>query len=88
MGNDQAGATRSVSWQDPDRDPRESNSDPLLDHLARATLLLALEVELKAFVRARNSHSGRGGTGMSFAAGRFAEQGWKTFTLRKEWPGS
>lgn len=66
MGNDQAGATRSVSGQDSHRDPGES-IDPLLDHLARASVLLALEAELKAFVRMRNSDSDRGRPRMSLA---------------------
>ena len=55
MGNDQAGPPRRVPGQDADHDLCETRSDFLLDHLARATLLIALDVELKAFVRVYNA---------------------------------
>ena len=72
MARDQAGVTQSVLAQGSDCDLRESSFlDPLLDHLARASVMLALETELKAFVRARNSDSGVG-TGKPVAAGRSA----------------
>ena len=55
MGNDQAGPRRTVPGQNEDNDLCDTRSDFLLDHLARATLLIALDVELKAFVRAYNA---------------------------------
>jgi hypothetical protein len=72
MDRDQADATRSVLAQDSVCDLRERNLDPLLDHLARMSVLLALENELKAFVRARNADSTRGGSRTPFAVGRSA----------------
>ena len=55
MGNDQAGPPRRGAGQDAEHDLCEPRPDFLLDHLARATLLIALDVELKAFVRVYNA---------------------------------
>jgi hypothetical protein len=55
MGSDRADPPRRISGQHADHNLCETRSDFLLDHLARATLLITLDVELKAFVRVYNA---------------------------------